>query len=41
MFEKILKFFKLRLYTVDQVRHFVRKGIITTEQFEQITGEQY
>lgn len=41
MFEKILKFFKLRLYTVNQVRQFVQKGIITPEQFEQITGEAY
>lgn len=41
MFDKILKFFKLRLYTVNQVRQFVQKGIITPEQFEQITGEKY
>lgn len=41
MFDKILKFFKLRLYTVSQVRQFVVKGVITTEQFEAITGEKY
>lgn len=41
MFEKILKFFKLKLYTVNQVRQFVAKGIIMPEQYEQITGEKY
>lgn len=41
MFEKILKFFNLRLYTIKQVRQFVEKGVITPEQFEQITGESY
>lgn len=41
MFDKILKFFKLRLYTIAQVRQFVVKGVITAEQFEAITGERY
>lgn len=41
MFEKILKFFKLKLYTKKQVADFVKKGIITAEQYEQITGEPY
>lgn len=41
MFEKILKFFGMKLYTVNQVRQFVAKGVITPEQFEQITGESY
>ena len=41
MFDKILKFFKLKLYTKKQVADFVRKGVITPEQYEQITGEPY
>lgn len=41
MFEKILKFFKLKLYTKAQIRQFVVKGVITAEQYEQITGEPY
>lgn len=41
MFEKILKFFKLKLYTKTQIRQFVAKGVITPDQYEQITGEAY
>ena len=41
MFEKLMKFFKLRLYTVAQIRQFADKGVITAEQFKQITGEDY
>lgn len=41
MFEKILKFFRMKLYTKKQIADFVRKGVITPEQYEQITGEPY
>lgn len=41
MFEKILKFFKLKLYTKKQVHQFVEKGVITAEQYEAIVGEPY
>ena len=41
MFEKILKFFKMKLYTKKQIADFVRKGVITPEQYEQITGEPF
>lgn len=41
MFEKIKKFFSLKLYTVKQTRAFCDKGVITVEQFEEITGEKY
>ena len=41
MFEKLLKFFKLKLYTTAQMRQFVERGVITPEQYEQITGEAY
>lgn len=41
MFEKIKKFFSLKLYTVKQIRAFCGKGVITVEQFEEITGEKY
>lgn len=41
MFEKILRFFNLHLYTTKQVRQFVEKGVITPEQYELITGEAY
>ena len=36
MFEKIKKFFDLRLYTAEQVHKFVEKGVITEEQYREI-----
>lgn len=41
MFEKLLKFFRMKLYTKNQIADFVRKGVITPEQYEQIVGEEY
>lgn len=41
MFEKIRKFFDLKLYTKKQIRQFCDKGVITPEQYKQITGEDY
>ncbi len=41
MFDKIKKFYDLGLYTDAQVAVFVRKGIITPEQYEEITGKPY
>ena len=41
MFGKIRRFFNLRLYTAKQIRQFCTKGVITPEQYKQITGEDY
>ena len=41
MFEKIKRFFNLRLYTKKQIRQFAEKGVITPKQYKQITGEEY
>lgn len=41
MFEKICKFFGWKIYTKKQVHKFAEKGIITPEQYEQITGEPF
>ncbi len=41
MFEKIKRFFNLKLYTAKQIRQFCTKGVITPEQYKQITGEEY
>ena len=41
MFEKVKRFYDLGLYSEDQVAAFVRKGKITPEQYEEITGEPY
>lgn len=41
MFEKLMKFFRLKLYTKAQIRQFCDKGVITPEQYKQITGEDY
>ena len=36
MLEKIIRFFKLGLYTEAQLHRFVDKGVITEEQYRQI-----
>lgn len=41
MFEKIKRFFNLKLYTKKQIRQFCDKGVITQKQYKQITGEEY
>ena len=41
MFEKIKKFFNLKLYTEKQIHQFAEKGVITPEQYAAITGEAY
>ena len=41
MFEKIKRFYDLKLYTDKQVRKFCEKGFITQEQYKEITGETY
>lgn len=41
MFEKIKRFFNLKLYTKKQIRQFCDKGVITPAQYKQITGEEY
>lgn len=38
MFDKIKKWYKQGLWTVDMVRNAVEKGVITEEQFKEITG---
>lgn len=39
MLEKLIRFFRLGLYTKDQLHKFVDKGVITQEQYERIVGE--
>lgn len=41
MFAKIKKFYNLGLYSKVQVAQFVTKGVITPEQYKEITGEDY
>ena len=41
MFEKIKKWYKQGLWTEAMVRNAVTKGVITAEQFKEITGEEY
>lgn len=41
MFEKIKKFFNMKIYTVKHIRQFCDKGVITRKQFMEITGEEY
>lgn len=36
MFEKIKKFYDMKLYTKEQVYKFVEKGIITEAQYHEI-----
>ena len=41
MFEKIKRFYNLKLYTDKQVRKFCEKGFISADQYKEITGETY
>lgn len=41
MFEKIKRFYNLKLYTDKHVRKFCEKGSITPDQYKEITGETY
>ena len=36
MIEKLIRFFRLGLYTKEQLHKFVDKSVITQEQYEQI-----
>lgn len=36
MLERLIRFFKLGLYTEAQLHRFVDKGVITEEQYQQI-----
>lgn len=39
MLEKLIRFFKLGLYTEAQLHKFVDKGVITEEQYQQIVAD--
>lgn len=41
MFDKVKKFYDAGLYTKSMVADFVKRGKITPEQYEEITGEKY
>lgn len=41
MFDKIKYYYSIGLYTDAQVAMFVKKGIITPEQYTDITGKEY
>ena len=41
MFERIKRLYGMGLYTNEQIAIFVKKGVLTPEQYEQITGEVY
>ena len=40
MFEKIKRFFDMRLYTKEQVYKFFEKGVITEEEYKSIVEEE-
>lgn len=39
MLEKLIRFFRLGLYTKEQLHKFVDKGVITQEQYDQIIAD--
>ena len=41
MYKRIKYYFQMKLWTVDMVKTAVKKGVITKEQFEEITGEKF
>lgn len=40
-YEKVKKYYDSRLWTVKMVYNAVEKGWITSEEYEDITGEEY
>ncbi len=40
-YKRIKYYFQNNLWTVEMVKMAVRKGIITKEQFKEITGQEY
>ena len=41
MYDKIKRWYEQGLWTKEMVANAVVKGVITSEQYEQITGEVY
>lgn len=41
MKDKIAKWYKQGLWTVEKVKNAVEKGVITPEDYAEITGEDY
>lgn len=41
MFEKVKRFYDMGLYSNAQVAQFVKKGKLTAEEYQTITGEEY
>ena len=41
LFKTIRKYYRMGLYNDEQVAEFVRKGKITPEEYEEITGKPY
>lgn len=41
MFDKVKRFYDIGLYTKAQVAAFVRKGKLTADEYEAITGDEY
>lgn len=40
-FERVKYYFEAGLWSIPMVKNAVKKGIITKEQFKEITGETY
>ena len=41
MYDKIKKWYEQGLWSIDMVRNAVVKGRITSDEFKEITGEDY
>lgn len=41
MYRKVKRLYDLGLYTKEQVKMFVKKGVLTAEEYEEITGQRY
>ena len=41
MYKKVKRLYDLGLYTAEQVKMFVKKGVLASEEYERIVGEKY
>lgn len=40
-YETIEKYYKLKIYTIEDIKYFTKHGALTVEEYEKMTGIEY
>lgn len=40
-YETIEKYYKLKIYTIEDIKYFTKHGALTIEEYKKMTGEDY